>query len=298
MHLTPWDERLDTYTREVLQVLGLPDSAPELFRRVRGFIRCNGYAGVRAAAEETAETARRSSVKEPWGHARSVFNQGMARGNVLHGLLHLAETGLRSWVDLRLHASRGATWHHTVGGLLDPNGRQQLNTDLDRITINDPHGGRRKAIPSDYATPAEFLEAVSFGTLRAIIRSTYTKTYGPVLVRPGDGRDVPASELHADLDSINEARNAVAHCRIVTRAAFEQVAKKLGALLELLQFDVPRTIYRTERARHAATQRIPFLAGPVLNAAAAAYQRQQQHGKATASVAVTEGGGPQHHTGQ
>jgi hypothetical protein len=256
---------LEGYARNVLRELGIPETDEATVRRVMGFIQCNGYPGVIAAARETAATAKRRAIAEPWDHARGVFNEGLARANLLHALLHLAETALRAWTDLRLEVGVGARWHLQVYSLLDARGQQLLDKDWGERQVKDAKTGRvRLREPRDFTSGAEFLESISFATLRGLIRCTYGKHQGLVLTR--GGIDVPWSALRADLEAINTGRNEVAHCRTVARGDFNHLTTKLIDLLEVLRFDVEKTVYRTEIARYRESQRVPALRAPIVRA--------------------------------
>jgi hypothetical protein len=260
----PSPPTLDARALQVLVTLGHPSTVatddPDLFRRVRTFIVCNGYEGVLRAAHYTASrSAKREigeDIGEPWPYTVRVFNNNLARMSHLYVLTHWAESGLRSQVDLRLTRPFGAAWYRFPERYLSAGrvqyfwgdaAHRELRWETDRAAA----AGKRVA---DYGSGAAFLDQISMGWLVNIVVYSYEGHLGRFLVA-ASGDLVILTEAASLLDAAKKARNAVAHNRYLKNDEYREASAKLLRLLNALQFDVAKALLRVEAARRGVLGR-------------------------------------------
>jgi hypothetical protein len=236
----------------ILHELNIEPEDQETLRRVRGFIRVNGYTGVRHAAEITKNISLKLSragkppIKDRWAYCRQVYNQAAGYASWIFKLLNLVEVSLRAWIDGALAAREGEDWHKC------------LHLYFRSVTIEriEAQLAERGTSLTTLASGAEMLDLIDLGALRALIRDGYgaaPRRAGLLLPSlPSDGTTGAHMEpkaLDATLKRMNDARNDVMHHRLMTTPTFSKLLEELRGLLERRDFDVDRTLERVEVGR-------------------------------------------------
>lgn len=241
----------------ILRTLGYqrPDADPGLLARVEKFVACNGAEGVRRAAEGIQARVASGKVADPWGYTVEAYNRSLAQLSHLYSLVNLVESGLRSRVDIGYTRAVGPHWHRTPHLYLPSQPPYVvINFVADggqpRIRWAPAGPGRQPTQIEDLGSGAAFLQELTFGWLNQLVLHGYTAR-GALhdILLTADGQRITHSEATALLAAAKDTRNDVAHNKYVSPNAYETARRSLVRLLDLLRFDVPRTIQRMERER-------------------------------------------------
>jgi len=254
---SPHHITLDDRAAEILTLLNVPDGerGTDLVRRVKTFIQCNGYDGVRrAAAGVGKQIAQDTQFRDSWAFTINAYNANLAHLSILYTLTHLVETSLRSNVDMLLtQAFRHGDWYRTPHLYLRREDIAYFVSDAmqPEIQWETVPGGKQPTQIRALNGSASFMEQLTFGWLMKIVLYGYqppNRFLAGTLLTP-EGKAVSASQAEKLLSSAKNARNAVAHNHYIPLNAYQSAHQNLVTLLQLLRFDLVKAIPRIEGMR-------------------------------------------------
>lgn len=216
--------------------------------KIARFIKVNGFWWVMQAVRITENRIRAGAegsarpVVDPWEFVKAIVNGRPARAKYLYVLLHLWESSLRARIDMYFSLVRGELWYLDPSSYLSVGHTERLvdvqsnlfrpDSDCPELLIADT---RR------FPTARAFMRELYIDALHNILADNWDTFFRGRLPHPVRG-PILATELKAWLRSAQDARNSVMHADIIENVLFRQSADALRPLLELLEFDVDKTL--------------------------------------------------------
>jgi hypothetical protein len=219
-------------------------------QKIARFIKVNGLwwvmAACRIAARRIAdgEAGALPKVTEPWDYLKAVTNGRPARATYLYLMLNLWESALRARVDLELTVAKGANWYHNPRDYMSDGHLEHLRTEQPGLFV-DPTTADPVIDTTKFNTARKFLGALYLTGLHNIVQEAWDRRFRKRLLHPS-GAEVLATQLNKWLRDAYDARKEVAHVAPITNTFFRQSTDSLRNLLELLEFDVDKTINAIE----------------------------------------------------
>ena len=233
-----------------LTAAGATADAFPVEEKIARFIRVNGLwwvmAAARIAATRIAAGANGTAVKvdDPWDYLKAVVNGRPARATYLYLMLNLWESSLRSRMDLELTIAKGETWYHRPLDYLSPGHVEHLRTEQRDLFV-DPTESDPRVDQTLYKSARRFLGALYLPGLHNILQEAWDRRFKERLVAP-DAAQIQATQLNKWLRDAYDARKEVAHSAPISNPFFRQSADSVRRLLELLEFDVDKTLSAIE----------------------------------------------------
>ena len=240
----------------ILRTLDLPQTDQVYRRRIKTFVTSNGYQPVLDAARYTARQAAKETISDPWAYTIQVYNGNLARLSHLYGLVHWAENGLRSQLDLNYARVLGPTWHAYPDQYLPLNSvanflavHERLSLPITAVAFPTGRGVVQSWQIVTPATPGEFLESVTTGWLVSMARYLHRRSRARAILVRLDGQQTSPQEAETFFGHLKAARNAVAHNHYMSNEEFARHHDTLLVLLTVLHFDVATALSRVDALR-------------------------------------------------